>query len=536
MISLAPRTTFSTSRLLEFCSQKELTAQTGHEPDAWPFVIIKELVDNALDAAEESGIAPSIRVIVARRRIRVIDNGPGIPPETVTSILDFSTRTSSREAYVAPDRGRQGNACKTVVAMPFALSGEQGRVEIEARGIRHAITFRVDRIAQQPVIAHQQHRLGVASVRTGTSITVHWPDSACSDLENAGRHFLPMVQRFAHLNPHLTISATWVDEGRRERLTRRAAAPGWAKWSASAPTCPHWYRRAEFERLVGAFLTHDRQHKRGRLLRDFLTEFNGLSGTAKRKQVLEQVGLQRAPLDRLMNGGMELDHDLVDRLLAAMQTAARPIKPDALGALGNDTVARGFQDCGADLETFRYRAIKGTTDGVPWVAEAAFACMPRGSRRVLLSGINWSPTLRVDGDPFSFGYALGNAFCGPHEPIALLTHLICPRPEFLDRGKSSLARHSPGFDAVRSAMEAVTADWAKQRRSEIRDRAREEKREERMRAQLRAPDASLKDLVIKYLPAVIRQVSEGGRLSFTQRDLFYGIRPLVQAEHEKSLA
>jgi DNA topoisomerase VI subunit B len=178
MISLAPRTTFSTSRLLEFCSQKELTAQTGHEPDAWPFVIIKELVDNALDAAEESGIAPSIRVIVARRRIRVIDNGPGIPPETVTSILDFSTRTSSREAYVAPDRGRQGNACKTVVAMPFALSGEQGRVEIEARGIRHAITFRVDRIAQQPVIAHQQHRLGVASVRTGTSITVYWPDSA----------------------------------------------------------------------------------------------------------------------------------------------------------------------------------------------------------------------------------------------------------------------------------------------------------------------------------------------------------------------
>jgi hypothetical protein len=85
-------------------------------------------------------------------------------------------------------------------------------------------------------------------------------------------------------------------------------------------------------------------------------------------------------------------------------------------------------------------------------------------------------------------------------------------------------------------VEAVTADWAKQRRSEIRNRAREERREERMRTQLRAPEASLKDLVIRFLPAVIKQVSEGGRLSFTQRDLFYGIRPLVQAEHEKSLA
>jgi DNA topoisomerase VI subunit B len=61
-------TTFRTSRLLEFCSRKELVAQTGHEPEAWPLVVLKKLVDNALDACEEGGVAPEIVVAPPQRR------------------------------------------------------------------------------------------------------------------------------------------------------------------------------------------------------------------------------------------------------------------------------------------------------------------------------------------------------------------------------------------------------------------------------------------------------------------------------------
>jgi DNA topoisomerase VI subunit B len=113
------RETFQTSRLLDFCSERELTKQIGHGIERWPLVILKELVDNALDAAEEAGIAPVIKVEVAGGVITVTDNGPGIPAETVAGILDFSVRVSSREAYVSPTRGAQGNALKTIVAMAF---------------------------------------------------------------------------------------------------------------------------------------------------------------------------------------------------------------------------------------------------------------------------------------------------------------------------------------------------------------------------------------------------------------------------------
>jgi DNA topoisomerase VI subunit B len=53
-------TTFRTSRLLDFCSRKELIAQTGHREEQWPLVARKELVDNALDACEDASIPPVV--------------------------------------------------------------------------------------------------------------------------------------------------------------------------------------------------------------------------------------------------------------------------------------------------------------------------------------------------------------------------------------------------------------------------------------------------------------------------------------------
>jgi DNA topoisomerase VI subunit B len=72
------RTTFRTSRLLDFCSRKELIAQTGHREEEWPLVALKELVDNALDACEDAGVAPVVNVTVDEDGIAVADNGPGL--------------------------------------------------------------------------------------------------------------------------------------------------------------------------------------------------------------------------------------------------------------------------------------------------------------------------------------------------------------------------------------------------------------------------------------------------------------------------
>ena len=56
------RVAFKTSRLLDFVGRRELTAQIGHGVEQWPLVVLKELVDNALDAAEEAGRSPKITI------------------------------------------------------------------------------------------------------------------------------------------------------------------------------------------------------------------------------------------------------------------------------------------------------------------------------------------------------------------------------------------------------------------------------------------------------------------------------------------
>jgi DNA topoisomerase VI subunit B len=267
------RATLRTSRLLDFASEKELVAQTGHERGAWPLVVLKELVDNAIDACEETGVAPVVSIKVDSSGITVEDNGPGLPAKTVKDVLDFSVRVSSREAYVSPTRGAQGNALKTIVAMPFVVDGTRGRIEIEAGARRHLIDMAVDRIRQEPVISYA---IETIKGRIGTLVRVKWPNSPRSIGDDGRRQFLQMAQDYAWLNPHLSIAVDWCGE----RITMEATDPAWTKWLPSDPTSPHWYSVEHLERLIAGYISNGRDIT----IRELVSEFRGLSGRPSRRQ------------------------------------------------------------------------------------------------------------------------------------------------------------------------------------------------------------------------------------------------------------
>jgi hypothetical protein len=276
------RVNFAVSRLMEFCSKRELQNQTGHSVYDWPLVAAKELLDNAFDACEEAEVAPDITVIIEQDRIIVQDNGDGIDAQTIASILDYTVRVSSREAYVSPTRGAQANALKTILAMDYVLQGAAGDALgvtiVETRGVAHRIEFRVDHINTHPKIIHTT---APSPISTGTRFTVHWPEP---DLLDEDR-FVRLVTAYVWFNPHLTVRGVWFGD---ECINVRATNPDWEKWRPRNPTSAHWYDEARLKRYLAAHVARDRDLNQSRTVREFLAEFRGLSGTALQRKILNE--------------------------------------------------------------------------------------------------------------------------------------------------------------------------------------------------------------------------------------------------------
>jgi hypothetical protein len=179
-------------------------------------------------------------------------------------------------------------------------------------------------------------------------------------------------------------------------------------------------------------------------VREFISEFRGLSGSAKQKLVLEEVGASRLPLPEFFGSGDQVDTDAIAKLLDAMQQHSKAVKPEDLGIIGKEHFASRFEAAGANPRAFRYKRNCGDTDGIPDVIETAFGWCPDGECRRIITGVNWSPAI---GNPFrslgaygeSLDAILANQRSGPAEPIIFVLHLARPRIDYTDHGKTAVA-------------------------------------------------------------------------------------------------
>jgi len=418
------REVFQTSRLMEYFTVKELRAQIGHDKEYWPLAILRELIDNSLDACESKGIAPIINVTIADDILSVQDNGPGIPVRTVKKSLDYMLRVSDKSYYISPTRGQMGNALKTVYAAAYVATGE-GSVEIIAGGKRHLINVSFDRIKGEPVLDYRSE----SDVSKGTLVKLSYKNLSCLLMDESVNSYksaptaYEIINSFAAFNPHATFTLndhSWLP-----------TCVSWNKWLPSMPTSAHWYNVERMTDLIAAYISNGGAKK---TVREFVSEFKGLSSTIKQKNVTG--GYSRSYLSEFVRN-KDINRDAVSELLSKMQTECTPPKPKVLGLIGEDHIKAWMIANGGIEDSLEYVKKLCYNGELPEAIEIGFAVDESEQGRKLAVGLNWSPV--IGGSPSrTISDTLQEAKVSPYDNVILFIHVATPVLNFLDRGKTRI--------------------------------------------------------------------------------------------------
>ncbi len=540
------RTMFEQSRLLEYFTERELDYQTGHIKSFWPSVIVKELTDNSLDACENASWAPVIKAELSRddmyTSITIEDNGPGLKPEVISKILNYKTRTSDKNAYVSPTRGAQGNALKTVFAIPYVLSTarpKKGLVEIESCGVRNNITVTMDMVNEQPTIEHNRRKI----VKTrGCRVTV-WLENTCIPSGFEKGNFLQILRRYRLFNPHLSLSIKGPEINYEFPTTDNT----WVKWKPNDFTSPLWYASEDLKTLVLAHVAYSRNGGPDLTLREFVSQFRGVTSTAKQKEITRHFPKVKRLSDLV--DGSDVNDTEVSRLLGELKGVTKPVPPRKLGIIGQDHIKYMF---GADDIKYSCRLGKGE---IPFVVECAYVPMVGSSLGNCGSkyfGLNFAPiprdplentrltydrkSLRLSGYGV-LGLAGAFLFDSDYFPVDLVCHIVYPRLRFANRSKDvvNLSDDHELAAAVSEALGGVLADHYRIRKREERQRRVERREEEEEVKEAKQQQVSVKDAVFKVMKQAASKASANFSLPYSVRQLYYQVRPLIQEYTNKEL-
>src|SRR3954452_17845509 len=125
-----------------FTDQTTLPQKAGCQPAYLGEIVLKELVDNALEAGA------NVRLDCIDGTWIVCDDGPGLDPADVPRLFSVNRPLLSSKLKRLPLRGMLGNGLRVVVGAVAALGGT---IAVSSRG--HGLELKVDRATGKTIIA-----------------------------------------------------------------------------------------------------------------------------------------------------------------------------------------------------------------------------------------------------------------------------------------------------------------------------------------------------------------------------------------------
>lgn len=534
-----PRRLLGRSPITQYVTLEGLELLTGVASEDFDLLVLKELVDNALDACDETARSPVIEISVEKAgnllRLAVKDNAFGVDAEGIKKITDFSRLYSSRFHYKYPTRGALGNAWKYVLGMTYALASateityDEPPVTIISRGKRYDIEIQYEngdvsaKVATSRIIPETENKSP-----TGTTVIVSLPVYSNDWLKS--NRYLHLVEGFAYFNPQAEIVFEDV-EGNTWRYPPLKDSSGLKKLRESL----QWFSQDEFRERVETEIREHSRHGGHHPLPAFIKGFRGLSGDKAIRSVLDQLGTDMHFLEDL-----EGKPEVIAKLYHSMRGECEPPSASVLEAIGDamllNRIAQIDGVVGADDYRWgrysRYKCKKAiyehyvgkTSVSVPFIVEVAVAANEQNGRLIHV-GVNRSPKLE---DPFGryvFEFKKGEEKVAgvrgilekngikADDPVTVLVHITCPNIQYRDPGKIHMDVH-PFFYAVQDVVDKASKFYRQARR--------------RIAVLTRGsyvPETT-KEAVFDVLPQAIEFVSSGGKFRYKQRQLWYVVRAI----------
>jgi len=445
---------------------------------------VKEAVDNSLDACEEAGILPAIRIEINRLpkdRILLIaqDNGPGIPPDSIKKVFG-SLLFGSRFHTIRQTRGQQGIGITGVVMYSQLTTGKPTHIISKVAGEATAVHLDIGLDTKRNVaISSNRTRKHWLDDRTGLEIE-HGVriEARMRGKHQRGKQSVGQYLRMtAIVNPHARIEYAARDlEGNviEEALYERVAAELPRPVQAIRPH-PHGLEIGSLQR----FLRESEERKMTTFLRH---NFCGVSMRAARA-ILEGAEIEegRRPAS--------IDAEEAQAMLASIkEVRLLPPPTDCLSPIEGLLMKKGLSKAIDSRFVNTITRPPTVSQGNPYQVEVGLIFggnLPVEGPIEVLRYANRVPLMYQQGgclltkaiesvDWKKYGLEHPGGRGVPKGPAAILIHLASTNVQFTSEAKDALAENEEVLGEVRRALQEVGRGLRRhKKRSAERAKARE---------------------------------------------------------------
>ncbi|MBW2969630.1 DNA topoisomerase VI subunit B [Candidatus Woesearchaeota archaeon] len=412
--------------------------------------VVKEAVDNALDACEDAKILPEINIQIVemgndRYRITVEDNGPGIVKKQIPNIF-AKLLYGSKFHTMKQARGQQGIGISAAVLYAQLTTGRPAKIwsSIKENQPSFYYELHIDTIKNIPEIVKDQEVPWKKDHGTKIELDID------ASYQKGDQSVDSYLKQTAIANPHATIVYT---NPKAEQLIFPRATDKLPKEPTEIKPHPYGVELGIMLKMIKATVC--------RTLQSFLTQEFSRVGPQTAKEICDKAGL----FTNMKPHEMQLPH--VEKLIEAIKNT-KIIAPstDCIVPIGEQLLEKGLRK---EVAAEFYTSVSRSPDvyrGIPFVIEVALAYggeqQAEGSVN-LLRFANRVPLLYQQGScactksliqtnwkPYGLTQSQGAI---PSGPLTVVVSMVSVWPPFTSEAKEAIAHYPEIIKEMKLALQ-----------------------------------------------------------------------------------